>query len=70
VGGGVCLTRSQGQSQKCESPGRNNLPRSQAFRFYCEELALLAEGDDAEGAATVVVLAGGEKELIGIDVEE
>src|SRR5258708_7018454 len=54
--------------QKCERPGRNSLPGSQAFRFYCAELALLAEGDDAEGTATVVVVAGSEKELIGIAV--
>ena len=54
--------------QKCERPGRNSLPGSQAFRFYWEELALLAESDDAEGTATVVVVAGGEKELIGIAV--
>ena len=54
--------------QKCERPGRNSLPGSQAFRFYREELALLAESDDAEGAATVVVVASGEEELIGIAV--
>jgi hypothetical protein len=54
--------------QKCERPGRNNLSGSHAFRFYHEELALLAEGDDAEGPTTVVIVAGGEKELIGVAV--
>jgi len=34
---------------------------------YYEALALLAEGDDAERTATVVVVAGGEEELIEID---
>jgi hypothetical protein len=54
--------------QKCERPGRNNLSGSHAFRLYHEELALLAEGDDAEGPTTVVIVAGGEKELIGVAV--
>ena len=31
-------------------------------------VGLLAEGDDAKGAATVIVVAGGEEELVGIAI--
>jgi hypothetical protein len=53
---------------QCERPERNNLSGPQALRFFTTKTCLLAESDDAESAVTVVVVAGSEKELIGVAV--
>src|SRR5713226_3218277 len=50
------------------TPGEKHLSGPNAFRFSHERLALVAESDDTECAATVVVVPGGEEELIGIAV--
>src|SRR3984957_3320132 len=55
-------------SQKCECPKRGKSSSGRALCLASDGLFLLAEGDYAEGTVAVIVVAGGEEELIEVAV--